>query len=261
MVKLPDEIDDDEALMISDIFPTGYFGAHLAEIKPGNTVAVFGCGPVGQFAITSAMLMDAGRVIAIDHVPSRLEMAKAQGAETINFESENPVDAIRWLTGGIGVDRAIDAVGVDAEPAQAGPAAQESQQMRPQFEQEMREIGQPAPSGQPWHPGGAPSQATVWAVESLAKAGTLSVIGVYPKTMRWFPLGMAMNKNLTVNMGNCNHRKYIPILLELVQTGQVKPGQVLTSLEPLTNAIDAYRAFDERRPGWIKVELAPAAVA
>lgn len=117
LVKLPaDEkvLDDDRAILLSDIFPTGYFGAELAEIKPGDTVAVFGCGPVGQFAIASAKLLGAGRILAIDTVPDRLDMARTQGAEVIDFNAEDPVETIRRLTGGIGVDRAIDAVGVDA---------------------------------------------------------------------------------------------------------------------------------------------------
>jgi threonine dehydrogenase-like Zn-dependent dehydrogenase len=110
LVKLPDEVDDDQAIMISDIFPTGYFGAELAEIAPGDAVAVFGCGPVGQFAIASAKLLDAGRILAVDSVLSRLDMARDQGAEVIDFSREDPVEAIRRLTHGIGVDRAIDAV-------------------------------------------------------------------------------------------------------------------------------------------------------
>src|SRR5690606_39808774 len=108
LIKLPDDISDEQAILMSDIFPTGYFGADLADIKPGHTVAVFGCGPVGQFAIASAKLMDAGRVIAIDHLPDRLDMARRQGAEIINYDEEDPVQAIKDLTGGIGVDRAID---------------------------------------------------------------------------------------------------------------------------------------------------------
>jgi threonine dehydrogenase-like Zn-dependent dehydrogenase len=114
LVKLPKEVSDDEAILISDIFPTGYFGAELAEITPGDTVAVFGCGPVGQFAIASAKLKGAGRVLAVDCLPDRLEMAQHQGAEIIDFSAEDPVARIKELTGGIGVDRAIDAVGVDA---------------------------------------------------------------------------------------------------------------------------------------------------
>src|SRR5690606_589021 len=115
LIKLPSEITDDQAILLSDIFPTGYFGAEMAEITPGDTVAVFGCGPVGQFAIASAKLMGAARVFAIDRLPDRLQMARAQGAEVINFEEENPVSAIERMTNGIGVDRAIDAVGIDAE--------------------------------------------------------------------------------------------------------------------------------------------------
>jgi threonine dehydrogenase-like Zn-dependent dehydrogenase len=238
LVKLPDEVADEDALMLSDILPTGYFGAELAEIKPGDTVAVFGCGPVGQFAILSAFLHDAGRVIAVDDVPSRLEMARAQGAEVINFDEEHPVTTILDLTGGIGVDRVIEAVGVDAERPRGGQAAAES-------EKEAEEAG------------GAPSQALLWAVNSVDKAGTLAVIGVYPQGFRTFPFGLAMNKNLTINMGNCHHRRYIPMLLEMVRSGSVTPDQVLTDLEPLTNVLDAYKAFDERRPGWMKVELVP----
>src|SRR5205814_3146537 len=123
LVKVPEEITDDQAILISDIFPTGYFGADLACICPGKTVAVFGCGPVGQFAIASAKLMGAGRVFAVDCVPSRLLMARRQNAETIDFSREDPIETIKRLTDGIGVDRAIDAVGVDAERPHRGPAA------------------------------------------------------------------------------------------------------------------------------------------
>jgi len=258
LVKLPDEVDDDNAIMLSDIFPTGYFGADLAGIKPGHTVAVFGCGPVGQFVIASARLMDAGRILAVDAVPDRLEMARAQGAETIDFNAEDPVKAIRALTGGIGVDCAIDAVGVDAVHAHEGPAREQAGKQEERFERERRDIApHAAPDSANWVPGDAPSQALGWAVQSLAKAGTLSIIGVYPPTDNSFPVGMAMNKNLTIRMGNCNHRKYVPMLVDLVRTGKVNPAKILTRREPLARAVDAYRAFDTRQPGWIKVELGP----
>ncbi len=107
LVKLPDEVNDEQAIMISDIFPTGYMATELADVEPGKTVAVFGCGPVGQFVVASLKLMDAGRIFAVDTIPSRLEMARAQGAEVIDFNREDPVQALRALTGGIGVDRAI----------------------------------------------------------------------------------------------------------------------------------------------------------
>lgn len=257
-VKLPDEVSDDQAILLSDIFPTGYFGAELADIQPGDSVAVFGCGPVGQFAIASAFLLGAGRVLAVDTIPSRLEMAKSQGAEVIDFYREDPLEAIRRLTGGVGIDRAIDAVGVDAVHPHHGPASGQAEQQEAQFRQE---VGQMAPTtnpqGENWHPGDAPSLALIWAVQALAKAGTLSIIGVYPQTATVFPIGTAMNKNLTVRMGNCNHRRYIPKLLELIQTGVVNPTGILTQVEPLTYAIEAYKAFDTRQPGWIKVKLEP----
>lgn len=260
LVKLPDEVSDNQAIMISDIFPTGYFATDLAEIKPGNTVAVFGCGPVGQFAILSAMLKDAGRVLAIDRVPDRLEMARAQGAEVIDFESDDPVEAMKELTGGVGIDRAIDAVGVDAVHPDRGPAARKARQMEEEFQREVSLVApQQHPQDGNWVPGDAPSQVLEWAVEGLAKAGTLSVIGVYPPTMKFFPLGQAMMKNLTIQMGNCNHRKYIPILVEMVRSGVVDPVQVLSNVEPLTSVIDAYKAFDKRQPGWMKVEIVPKA--
>ena len=116
------------------------------------------------------------------------------------------------------------------------------------------------PDGNNWVPGDAPAQALLWAVDALAKAGTLSIIGVYPQQVRTFPIGMAMNKNLTLRMGNCNHRKYIPKLLELVRTGVVDPTSILSHVEPMGSAIDAYRNFDLRKPGWVKVELEPSQI-
>lgn len=258
LVKLPDDITDEQAIFLSDIFPTAYFGAELAEIKAGDTVAVFGCGPVGQLAIASAKHLGASRVFAIDCVPTRLELAKTQGAEVINFEKEDPVETLRKLTNGIGVDRAIDAVGVDANHAHEGPAAKESKAMAEQFQQELDAVApETNPQGDNWHPGDGPSQALTWAVKALAKAGSLSIIGVYPATLTGFPIGEAMNKNLTLKMGNCNHRKYIPRLLELVRTGAIDPSLILTQIKPLGNVIEAYKAFDTRSPNWVKVELEP----
>jgi len=257
-VKLPNTVSDEDALMLSDIFPTGYFGAELAEIKPGDTVAVYGCGPVGLFAIVSALLMEAGRVLAIDCIDSRLDMARSLGAEVINFEKEDPINVILDLTGGIGVDRVIDAVGVDAVHPMGGPAAEKSRQMESEFQRELEEVApETNPQGEAWKPGNAPSQVLDWAVHSLAKAGTLAIIGVYPQQADFFPLGAAFNMNLTIKAGHCNHRKYIPVVLELVESGVVVPSSVITSVEPIGSAIDAYHAFDERRAGWVKVELVP----
>ena len=235
LVKLPDEISDDQAILLSDIFPTGYMGAEMAEIDPGDTVAVFGCGPVGQFAIASARLLGAGRIIAIDRHPSRLEMARNQGAEVINFDEDDPVKTIQRLTDKTGVDRAIDAVGVDAE--KPGKKSEEL-----------------------WQPGNAPSQVLDWAIEALAKAGTLSIIGVYDEETK-FSIGNAMEKNLTIQMGNCHHRKYIPQLIPIVQQGVFDPSTILTQSVPMTSVIEAYENFDLRKEGWIKVMVQPAAGA
>ncbi|MBM7061896.1 glutathione-dependent formaldehyde dehydrogenase [Pseudomonas sp. UL073] len=253
LVKLPSQISDDQAILLSDIFPTGYFGAEMAEITPGDTVAVFGCGPVGQFAIASALLMGAARVFAIDHHEDRLRMARQQGAEIIDFDQEDPIETLRRLTGGIGVDRAIDAVGIDAEHPHDCDSRQAAL-----FREELAVVTPHThPDGANWQPGDAPSQALQWAVEGLAKAGTLSIIGVYPQQARTFPIGLAMNKNLTINMGNCHHRRYIPHLIELTLAGRIDPAKILTQIKPMTDAIEAFKAFDRRDPGWIKVELHP----
>lgn len=262
LVKLPVEVSDDQAILLSDIFPTAYFGAELAGIESGDTVVIFGCGPVGQFCIVSAKLMGAGRILAVDTVADRLDMARAQGAEVIDFNAEDPVDTIRRLTGGSGADRAIDAVGVDANRPRQGPAADKSAQMKSWFRQEVREVAPKTnPEGDNWRPGDAPSQALIWAVEALAKAGTLSIVGVYPQSTRYFPIGEAMNKNLTLKMGNCHHRKYLSMLVNLVRSGVVKPEKILSKIEPLTHVIEAYKAFDDRQPGWMKVALEPVLIS
>ncbi len=278
LVKLPQDVDDYDALMVSDIVPTGYFGADMADIGPGMSVAVFGCGPVGLFAIASAQIMGAGRVLAIDNRASRLDMAKAQGAEVINFDEEDPVELVRELTGGIGVDRVIDAVGVDSEAARGGPAAGEAREKGDQHAREVREVvpggsaphshevadqqtrelggtkADTAPGGQ-WKPGDAPSQALEWAVNAVAKAGLISIIGVYPPNQTSFPIGLAMQRNLSLRMGNCNHRRYIPGLIGKVRNGSLRPRDILTQTEPMMDVLDAYEAFDRRDAGWIKVAL------
>jgi threonine dehydrogenase-like Zn-dependent dehydrogenase len=257
LVKLPEGVSDEQAILLSDIFPTAYFGADLAEIKPGDTVAVFGCGPVGQFAIASARLQNAGRIFAVDCVESRLDMARGQGAEVIDFNREDPVEVLERMTGGIGPDRAIDAVGLDAIAPSSGPAAKEAKKQRAEFRKELKELEPEANlRGAQWRAGDAPSQVLQWAVRSLAKAGTLSIVGLYPEG-RLFPIGEALDKNLTIKAGNTPHRKYIPDLIEMVEAGVIDPAQVLTQTEPLVDAIEAYKAFDRRESGWVKVELRP----
>ncbi|MEK6421553.1 MAG: zinc-dependent alcohol dehydrogenase [Burkholderia gladioli] len=255
LIRLPAAIDDDRAILLSDIFPTAWFGAQLAEVSDGDTVAVLGAGPVGQFAIASARLQGAGRVIAVDRVESRLDMARAQGAEEIDFDQDDPVETVLRLTGGIGVDRVIDAVGVDA--IRYPSSAHDPEQARA-FDAEVETVAsEQHPDGANWIPGNGPSQALQAAVQMVAKAGTIGIIGVYPPQHRVFPIGEAMNRNLTLKMGNCNHRTIAPRLVELVAGGTFDPLSVLTQREPLTSAIEAYRTFDTREPGWMKVKLEP----
>jgi threonine dehydrogenase-like Zn-dependent dehydrogenase len=253
LVKLPEEVSDDQAILLSDIFPTGWFGASLADVCPGSSVAVFGCGPVGQFAIASAFLRGADRVVAVDTRQDRLDHARAQGAECIDYEADDPVATIKELTAGTGVDAAIDAVGVDANAPQQDAEAKA---------RGWREQKQVAPtqkrSDVNWHPGDAPSQVLSWGVEAVSKAGTFAVIGVYPPAAETFPVGKAMNKNLSVKMGNCNHRKYLPHLIQLVRTGAIDPAEILSQEKPIASVIDAYQQFDRRETGWLKVAIQPA---
>jgi threonine dehydrogenase-like Zn-dependent dehydrogenase len=151
-------------------------------------------------------------------------------------------------------------VGVDAQRPKRGPAAGRAAEQSETFAAERDQVApQQAPERDTWVPGDAPSQALQWAVEAVAKAGTIGIIGVYPPQMTSFPTGAAMNKNLTIKAGNCNHRRYLPRLLDFVRTGAIDPTTVLTQDEPLTSAIDAYATFDRRESGWTKVALTPGA--
>ena len=256
MVALPESVDDQQAIMLSDIMPTAWFGARLAEVSDGDTVAILGAGPVGQCAIPSARKLGAGRIIVVDGVPDRLSLARDQHAEIVNFNDEDPVEAIRDLTEGIGVDRVIDAVGVDAQGPKEGPAADALADQLDGFAAERAAIAPDQnPDGRTWVPGDAPSLATRWAVDVVAKAGTVGVVGVYPPTVEAFPFGMAMNKNLSVNMGNCNHRRYLPRLIDEVASGALDTAPLVTRWTETTDVIEAYERFDRREAGWTKVAI------
>jgi threonine dehydrogenase-like Zn-dependent dehydrogenase len=255
LLKLPDEVTDDQAILMSDILPTSYQAAEMAEIRPSVSVAIFGAGPVGMLAIACAKHLGAGRVFVVDQVESRLEMARSHGAETINFAKEDPVEVLRELTEGSGPDRVIDAVGVDA--TSAGASEKEN---RKEFAREMEQVDPEVKKAVgKWWIGDAPSQALQWAVASVAKAGTVSIIGVYPPGLKTFPIGEFMNKNLRMNAGNCHHRRYLPMLIELVRSGVFRTEQFLTQKEPIVSAIDAYHTFDNHQDGWLKVKLDPQA--
>jgi threonine dehydrogenase-like Zn-dependent dehydrogenase len=249
LVPLPETVTDEQAIVASDVLPTGYFGAKLAEVSRGDTVAVFGCGPVGQLAIASARHLGATRVIAVDRDPWRLEKARRQHVEPVDFSREDPVAVIRELTGGIGVDRVIDAVGVDAYT----PSGEADERHRGEVH-EVTSGGEVA-----WSAADAPSQAAEWAVEAVAKAGTVGVIGVYPQTARSWPIGIALNRNLTVKLGNCPHRALLPELIDLIAADALDPARVLTQDKQLDDVLDAYRRFDQHQSGWVKVALRPAA--
>jgi threonine dehydrogenase-like Zn-dependent dehydrogenase len=256
LVKLPDHLTNEQAILLSDVFPSGYFGAELAEIAPGDVVAVFGCGPVGQFAILSAKLRGAGRVFAVDNVVSRLEIARTQGAEVINFADVDPVQAIHELTRGIGPDRAIDAVGVDAEGRPDKTTVSFDDDEIAHMERQRSQVCSDSPiQPESWVAGNAPMQALQWAVDAIAKSGTLGIIGVYPLRFESFPLGNAFAKNLTVKMGICHHRRYIPKLVRMVSAGEVDPTMIMPHQETLLSAIQAYESFDRRDTGWLQVEL------
>lgn len=257
LLKLPANISDEQAILVSDILPTAYMAVEMVDIQKDDTVAVFGCGPVGQLAIGILKHLNIHAIFAIDNIPSRLSMAHRHGAHTINFDEEDPVISLKKLTNGRGPTKIIDAVGIDAEQAcQHGINFFKNFAQKQEFKKELKEI---APKTNPhdgnWIPGNGPSQVLQWAVKAIAKAGTLSIIGVYTPLLNNFPIGMAMNKNLTLRMGNCNHRKYIPMLLKLVHEGKFNPVPYITHIVPFHEAIHAYKHFDKRQDDWIKVIL------
>lgn len=257
LVKIPDDITDDQAILLSDIMPTACMAVEMADVEHEDTVAVFGCGPVGQLVIAYLNMLGVKKIFSIDRVPSRLAMAKSQGAHIINFEETDTVEELKSLTDNIGPLKVIDAVGVDAQNSHCCKYQFFKDLFnRNKYKQELKEIAPKTnPNNGNWHPGNAPSQALEWAVKAVAKAGTISIIGVYPETMRFFPIGQAMNKNLTIRAGNCNHLKYIPKLIKLIKDKKFDPIPFITQKLNFGNVIDAYKHFDNRDDNWIKVVL------
>lgn len=238
-IKIPDEISDDQALFLSDIFPTGYMAAENCGIEPGDTVAVWGAGPVGQFAIQSAWMLGAGRVIAIDRVPERLAMAAAFGrAETINFEKDKVYDRLMEMTSGRGPDRCIDAVGCEAHSTGSFDA--------------VLDAGKAAI-------GLTTDRAHVLreAIMCCRKSGTISVPGVYVGFIDKFPFGPAMNKGLTIRAGQTHVQHYTAPLLKKIVDGEIDPSFVITHRVSLEDAPAAYMTFREKEDGCIKVVLQP----
>ena len=237
-IKVPDGLEDDKVLFLTDIFPTGYMAAENADIEQGDTVAVWGCGPVGQFAIRSAYMLGAARVIAIDRFPERLKMAKEQGkAEVINYEKVDAGEALKEMTGGRGPDRCIDAVGMEAHGTDAMAAYD-------QVKQGLKlETGKPTVLRQ--------------AIVACRKGGTVSIPGVYGGFVDKVPLGAIVNKGLTLRSGQTHVQKYLQPLLDRIQQGEIDPSYVISHRMSIDDAPKGYKMFRNKEDNCTKVVLKP----
>jgi len=234
-LKIETDLPDEKVLFLSDVFPTGYMAAENCDIVPGRSVvAVWGCGPVGQFAIRSAFLLGAAKVIAIDSVPERLALARQAGAITLESGDE-VMEHLKLLTGGRGPDAAVDAVGMEAHGS-AYDAVKQTLRMETDRPFALRQ-----------------------AMRCVRKAGTLSVPGVYVGFLDKVPFGAAMQKGITIREGQTHMHRYMQPLLELIEEGKIDPSVIITHRVPLTQAPEAYETFTEKRDGCIKVVLDPAA--
>ena len=238
LFKIPDGLTDEQVLFLTDIFPTGYMAAENCNIQPGDVVAVWGCGPVGQFAIRSAYLLGAERVIAIDRVPERLQMAKEQGkAEVINYEEVDAGEAVKEMTGGRGPDAVIDAVGMEAHGT--GLDA-----LYDQAKQAVRlETDRPTALRQ--------------LIVACRKGGHVSMPGVYGGLLDKVPMGAAFSKGLTFKMGQTHVHRYLQPLLEHIQNGDIDPSFVITHRMALEDAPRGYETFKHKKDNCIKVVLTP----
>ncbi|MCT7959583.1 glutathione-dependent formaldehyde dehydrogenase [Laspinema sp. D1] len=236
-LKIPDGMTDKQVLFLTDIFPTGYQAAEYCNIQPGDTVAIWGCGPVGQFAIRSAYMLGAERVIAIDRVPERLAMAREGKAETINYEEIDAGEALKEMTGGIGPDSCIDAVGLEAHGTGLDAFYDKAKQSL------RLETDRPTALRQ--------------AIVACRKGGTLSIPGVYGGFVDKFPLGALFSKGLTVKTGQTHVHKYLKPLLERIQNGDIDPTFVITHEMSLEEAPQGYEIFKHKRDNCIKIVLNP----
>jgi threonine dehydrogenase-like Zn-dependent dehydrogenase len=237
-IKIPSSLTDEQVLFLSDIFPTGYMAAEQADIKPGHIVAIWGCGPIGQFAIKSAFLLGAARVIAIDRVPERLRMAREQGgAETINYEYMDVYETLMEMTGGRGPDACIEAVGMEAHaPGLIGAYDRIKQNL-------MLETERP--------------NALREAIQCCRKGTTLSIPGVYGGFGDKIPLGAIVNKALTVKTGQTHVQRYLQPLLRRIENKEIDPSFVITHRMSLDEAPEGYEIFTNKEDDCIKVVLKP----
>lgn len=237
--KVPDELSDEQVIFLTDIFPTGFMAADNCGIEPGQTVAVWGCGPVGQFAIRSAFLSGAGRVIALDNVPERMEMAKQAGAEVLDDGADEVQQKLKDMTAGRGPDHCIDAVGLEAHGSTAD-AIYDRVKVAVMLETDR-------------------SHALRSAIQACAPNGTVSIPGVYGGFLDKFPLGAAFAKGLTLKMGQTHVHRYLPRLLDYIVQGKIDPRFVITHRLSLKDAAEGYKTFHEKKDGCIKVVMSPAA--
>lgn len=235
---MPDSVSDEQALFLSDIFPTGYMAAENAQVQDGDFVAIWGCGPVGQFAIRSAFMLGAGRVIAIDEVPERLAMAEAGGAETIDFSKTDVYDRLMALTNGRGPDSCIDAVGCEASGHGAADAILDKVKAATFLATDRMHVLREA-------------------IMCCRKGGTISIPGVYVGMADKLPIGAAMNKGLTFKMGQTHVQAYTKPLLAKIEAGLIDPSFVVTHPASLEDAPAMYKKFRDKEDGVIKVVLRP----
>ena len=238
-LKLDEDVTDEQALFLSDILPTGYMGADMCDIQPGQIVAVWGAGPVGLFAIESARLLGAEKIIAIDRFDNRLRLAaEHSGAEVINYEDTDVNEALRELTGGRGPDACIDAVGMEAHhPNPALHAYDKTKQLARQETERPHALRQ--------------------AIVNCRNGGTVSIIGVYGGMMDKFPIGSMMNRSLTIRQGQAHVHRYMRPLLNRIRNGDLDPTFLITHRMSLDEAPEAFELFKHKQDDCVKVVLTP----
>jgi threonine dehydrogenase-like Zn-dependent dehydrogenase len=238
-LKVPDELDDDQVLFLSDILPTGFMAAENCDIQRGDTVAVWGCGPVGLFAIRSACLLGAEQVIAIDRLPERLDLARGLGpVETLNFETDDVMDRLQRLTGGRGPDACIDAVGLEAHGAGSLGARYDDLKTRAHLATDRLAVLRQA-------------------IHACGKGGIVSIPGVYGGFLDKVPIGAAFAKGLTLRLGQTHVHKYMPRLLTIIEEGGIDPSFVISHHLSLDDAPAAYQMFRDKADGCTKVVMRP----
>jgi threonine dehydrogenase-like Zn-dependent dehydrogenase len=237
-VKIESDLSDEKVLFLSDIFPTGYMAAENCGIEKGDTVAVWGCGPVGQFAIRSAWMLGAGRVVAIDRVPERLAMAQRAKAETIDFMDTKVYERLMEMTKGRGPDRCIDAVGCEAHGMGSFDAVLDKVKASVMLATDRAHVLREA-------------------IMCCRKGGTLSIPGVYVGLLDKIPMGAAMNKGLTFKMGQTHVQRYLRPLLKRIEAGEIDPSEIITHVRPLSDGPELYKTFRDKEDGCVKVVLKP----